>query len=232
MSRRDIQICLNNLILRSPKFKPQVPILPRQGWSLVNDTTDPETLSSLETLGDSRIGYLVSELQITMFPAASPNVHRNARGYLLSNATFQHLNYAMGVDGEPVETYNKGSGNALEIFFQAFGRTRGLALSVWVGDVFPSLITTVMDCIWTTSPTEQVTINTVLPQAPVTVDKRRKLKSHHQHVKHPQPSSSTRRQYRRAQRLETSEHKTQPIISLPSTAFTFVYPPVVSGSTT
>jgi hypothetical protein len=123
---------------------------------------------------------------------------QNARGYLLSNATFQHLNYAMGVDGEPVETYNKGSGNALEIFFQAFGRTRGLALSVWVGDVFPSLITTVMDwcvfplpihplrhsltvlSIWTTSPTEQVTINTVLPQAPVTVDKRRKLKSHHQ----------------------------------------------------
>ncbi|KAJ7907918.1 hypothetical protein B0H13DRAFT_2017862 [Mycena leptocephala] len=216
MSRRDIQIFLNNFILRSPKFKPQVPILPRQGWSLVNDTTDPETLSSLETLGDSRIGYLVSELQITMFPAASPNVHRNARGYLLSNATFQHLNYAMGVDGEPVETYNKGSGNALEIFFQAFGRTRGLALSVWVGDVFPSLITTVMDCIWTTSPTEQ---------APVTVDKRRKLKSHHQHVKYPQPSSSTRRQ--------TGGHKgSKPIISLPSTAFTFVYPPVVSGSTT
>ncbi|KAJ7746965.1 hypothetical protein B0H16DRAFT_1692541, partial [Mycena metata] len=69
------QAVLNEL-LASPAYKPRVPVALPETWALVEDFDDPETLPCLETLGDSRIGYLLAEKQVALFPTVSPSLHR------------------------------------------------------------------------------------------------------------------------------------------------------------
>ncbi|KAJ7671387.1 hypothetical protein DFH06DRAFT_1366185 [Mycena polygramma] len=164
------QRVLNASILNAT-YSPSVPILPAEGWAAIESAIDPEGLPCLETLGDARIGYLVAELQLDLYPNASPSLHRLAHRFLLSNKTFQYICHKLAVDDRPVENYSKATGDALEVFIEALGETKPEVLEQWVSDTFTNPIHVVMECI-TLDVT--VVVQTPPPKADVP-NKRRKV---------------------------------------------------------
>ena len=65
-----------NAAISQHSYSPKVPILFRAGWEKIWDTTDPENQHCLETLGDSRLEFLVVDLQVRLFPAAKLSAYK------------------------------------------------------------------------------------------------------------------------------------------------------------
>ncbi|KAJ7667419.1 hypothetical protein B0H17DRAFT_1210221 [Mycena rosella] len=105
------QVALETCIADSA-FTPQLAVISCSDWAPFQEAfdSDPHAVHCLETLGDARAGYELAQLQMSLFPEASPASYANAQGSLLSNRTLQHLGHKLGVDREPVEEFEKLAG--------------------------------------------------------------------------------------------------------------------------
>ncbi|KAJ6597252.1 hypothetical protein DFH09DRAFT_1404257 [Mycena vulgaris] len=144
-----MQAHLNHLIAKST-YTLCLPVLPASGLDLLAANDDPEYFNCLETLGDARIAYIVSRLQVSYFPntplcdlkASFPPRIPALNSVLLSSETFQRLVVKLEIDfpGDK-NAYCEEVGNAFKIYFEVFARVRGQgAASDWAADIFVPLI--------------------------------------------------------------------------------------------
>ncbi|KAJ7505650.1 hypothetical protein B0H11DRAFT_1975493 [Mycena galericulata] len=155
------QNLINHIVL-NPTYTPRIPIVLEEGLKMIQDGRhDADLLDCLETLGDSRVGYLFTKLFFDMFPLATPRECRRVRNWVLSNKTLQIIAHKMGIDPEPAEVFNKGSGDAVEIILAVLDLGRPQAAKYFVNDLLTPLIRAVMD-----RGDDSLHMSSALPQEP------------------------------------------------------------------
>ncbi|KAJ7173905.1 hypothetical protein C8R43DRAFT_1230698 [Mycena crocata] len=125
-------------------YTPRVPVFNPAALRAVRYSSDPHALHCTETLGDGRIGYEVADLFYRIYPHTSPTQFKRVLDYILSNDNFQRIGNRLGMDDNPVDDPEKAAGNALEIFFEIFGKDRPKAGQHWIGDLFTPLLDSAM----------------------------------------------------------------------------------------
>ncbi|KAJ7769812.1 hypothetical protein B0H16DRAFT_1452206 [Mycena metata] len=129
-----------NAVLASPTYIPRPAVLVGNPVEQAIFSKDPLTLGCLEYLGDSRVKYHFAKRQTELFPEATMAQLNGAVCTSLSNATFQGVGHALGVDVKPVDEYCKGVGDGIEIYVELLGQARPGATQYWVNDVFTPVI--------------------------------------------------------------------------------------------
>ncbi|KAJ7608073.1 hypothetical protein DFH06DRAFT_1347247 [Mycena polygramma] len=221
--------------IRASTYTPRLPPLPQTLWEQTRYSRDPDVLGCLECLGDARIAYLVAIEQTRVFPDATLKELTAAHAPLLTNSTFQHLAHKLGVDGEAVDVYSKGAGDAIEVFVEMLGKTRPLAAAHWTGDVFRTVISAVMGEGKPRSPPRQTRASTgnrarVKKDTPSGSRNPRPRDRQSTRAKKPVPTVPTpvvqpkSKRARKRERKAASAPSTAPIApstNFPSAAFTF-----------
>ncbi|KAJ7116652.1 hypothetical protein C8R44DRAFT_212026 [Mycena epipterygia] len=74
------------------------------------------TLNCLETLGDARLGRILTTTITREFPAISLSLRRSYQALMASNETLQRLVPKRGVKGSDLRSFSKQVGNSFEVF--------------------------------------------------------------------------------------------------------------------
>ncbi|KAJ7115629.1 hypothetical protein C8R43DRAFT_115197 [Mycena crocata] len=130
--------------IKSEAYNPRVAILTDVGNDLLEPTNDAAWLRCMETLGDARVGYGIACVQTRHFPDLAANIHRRMLCTLASNRTFQGIVVAMGSESQDASA-SKQVGDALEVFFEALGRSRPEAEGIWSEDLFLPLVSALVE---------------------------------------------------------------------------------------